>query len=146
MPRTGTRSIDEALLELLKADARLPTAELARRLGVARSTVQDHLGRLERSGTIRGYTVRLAPEAHARKVQAHVMIAVEPARQALVERKLRSVASVTALYTVSGAWDLIAVVAANSTEALDAALDEVRDTPGVKATVTSVVLSQRFAR
>ena len=74
------------------------------------------------------------------------MIAVEPARQALVERKLRSVASVTALYTVSGAWDLIAVVAAHSTEALDAALDEVRDTPGVKATVTSVVLSQRFAR
>src|SRR3974390_1604667 len=79
---------DEPLVALLKENARLSTAALARRLGVARSTIQSRLERLERSGVIRGYTVRLGPGAARRQVQAHAMIAVEPQQQALVERKL----------------------------------------------------------
>jgi DNA-binding Lrp family transcriptional regulator len=140
------RSLDRALLELLTANARLSTAALARQLGVARSTVQDHLSRLERNGSIRGYTVRLGADQLARQVQAHAMIAVEPQQQAAVERKLRSMPAVTALLTVSGSYDLIAMLAAESTEALDRALDELRACPGVKSTTTSVVLSKRFER
>lgn len=140
------RSLDDALLALLTGNARLSTAALARQLGVARSTVQDHLGRLERSGAIRGYTVRLGTGLLARQVQAHAMIAVEPQQQALVERKLRAMPAVTALLTVSGGYDLIAMLAAESTEALDAALDELRACPGVKSTSTSIVLSRRFER
>jgi len=137
---------DDALLELLMADARLSTAALARRLGVARSTVQGRLERLERTGVIRGYTVRLGPAAVARQVQAHAMIAVEPQQQSLVERKLKAMPAVTSLLTVSGPYDLIAMLAAESTEALDAALDELRACPGVKSTTTSIVLSRRFER
>jgi len=137
---------DDALLALLRDDARLSTAELGRRLGLARSTVQSRIERLERSGVIRGYRVELGPGAGVRQVQAHAMIAVEPAQQQGVERKLRAMPAVTALYTVSGPYDLIAVLGAASTEALDAALDEVRASPGVKSTTTSIVLSRRFER
>lgn len=147
LPRpAAARDLDAELIALLKDDARLPTAVLARHLGVARSTVQDRLQRLERDGTILGYTVRVAASAENRRVRAHVMIAVDPARQSAVERKLATIPAVTSLYTVSGSYDLIAVLAAESTESLDASLDAVRETPGVKSTVTSVVLSQRFAR
>ena len=145
-PRPAARDLDAELIDLLKQDARLPTAVLARRLGVARSTVQDRLQRLERDGTILGYTVRIAASAQNRQVRAHVMIAVDPARQAAVERKLATIPATTSLYSVSGSYDLIAVLAAESTEALDASLEAVRETPGVKSTVTSVVLSQRFSR
>ena len=137
---------DARLIDLLRANARMPIAVLARRLGVARSTVQGRLERLERSGLIRGYTVQLAPAVGARQVQAHAMIAVEPQQQALVERTLRAMPAVTTLLTVSGSYDLIAMLAAESTEALDAALDELRECPGVKSTTTSVVLSKRFER
>jgi DNA-binding Lrp family transcriptional regulator len=146
MSKTTDRSPDEALLDLLKADARLSTAALARRLGIARSTVQGRIERLEKSGVIRGYTVELGAAARARQVRAHALIAVEPQEQALVERKLKGVRAVTTLLSVSGVYDLIAMLAAESTEALDAALDELRACPGVKSTTTSVVLSQRFAR
>jgi DNA-binding Lrp family transcriptional regulator len=146
MSRTPDRSVDEALLELLTADARLSTAALARRLGVARSTVQGRLERLERTGVIRGYTVRLGATTAARQVQAHAMITVEPQQQAMVERKLKGMPAVTSLLTVSGSYDLIAMLAAESTEALDAALDELRECPGVKSTSTSIVLSRRFER
>jgi DNA-binding Lrp family transcriptional regulator len=137
---------DEQLVALLKENARLSTAALARRLGVARSTVQSRLERLERSGVIRGYTVELGPGARARQVQAHAMIAVEPQQQSSVERKLQAMPAVATLLTVSGSYDLIAMLAAESTEALDAALDELRSCPGVKSTSTSIVLSRRFER
>jgi DNA-binding Lrp family transcriptional regulator len=137
---------DEQLVALLKENARLSTAALARRLGVARSTVQSRLERLERSGVIRGYTVELGPGARARQVQAHAMIAVEPQQQSSVERKLKGMPAVAGLLTVSGSYDLIAMLAAESTEALDAALDELRSCPGVKSTSTSIILSCRFER
>jgi DNA-binding Lrp family transcriptional regulator len=137
---------DEQLVALLKENARLSTAALARRLGVARSTVQSRLERLERSGVIRGYTVELGPGARARQVQAHAMIAVEPQQQSSVERKLKGMPAVAGLLTVSGSYDLIAMLAAESTEALDAALDELRSCPGVKSTSTSIILSRRFER
>jgi DNA-binding Lrp family transcriptional regulator len=137
---------DDALLALLRDNARLSTAELGRRLGVARSTVQSRLLRLESSGTIRGYRVELGPAAGIRQVQAHAMISVEPAQQQGVERRLRAMSAVTALFTVSGPYDLVALLGAESTEALDAALDEVRAAPGVKSTTTAIVLSRRFER
>lgn len=146
MSRTPEKAADDSLLELLTADARMPTAVLARRLGVARSTVQGRIERLERSGVIRGYTVRLGATTSARRVQAHAMIAVEPQQQSVVERKLNGMPAVTSLLTVSGSYDLIAMLAAESTEALDAALDELRECPGVKTTTTSIVLSRRFER
>jgi DNA-binding Lrp family transcriptional regulator len=137
---------DGPLLALLRENARMSTAALARRLGVARSTVQSRLERLERTGAIRGYTVELGPALRARLVQAHAMISVDPPQQSAVERKLRSMPAVTTLLTVSGAYDLIAMLGAESTEALDAALDELRACPGVKSTTTSIVLSRRFER
>ncbi len=146
MDKTTVTGTDESLLRLLRENARLSTAAIARRLGIARSTVQGRLERLERDGVIRGYTVELGPGARDRQVQAHAMIAVEPQQQAAVERKLRAMAAVTTLLTVSGAYDLIAMLAAESTGALDAALDELRECPGVKGTTTSIVLSRRFDR
>ena len=146
MLTSTTDDADERLLSLLKENARLSTAALARRLGVARSTVQSRLERLERTAVISGYTVALGPAARARHVQAHAMIAVEPQQQSIVERKLRAMPAVTTLLTVSGPYDLIAMLAAESTEALDAALDELRSCPGVKSTTTSIVLSRRFDR
>jgi DNA-binding Lrp family transcriptional regulator len=137
---------DGQLIALLKENARLSTAALARRLGVARSTVQSRLERLEKTGVIRGYTVELGPGARARQVQAHAMIAVEPQQQSAVERKLKAMPAVAALLTVSGSYDLIAMLAAESTEALDAALDELRACAGVKLTTTAIVLSRRFDR
>src|SRR5205809_2495468 len=55
--------LDGRILRSLAEDSRQPATALARRLGVARTTVQERLARLERSGVIAGYTVRLGPAA-----------------------------------------------------------------------------------
>ena len=48
------RDTDAKLVALLRANAREPTASLARKLGLARSTVQERIARLERDGHHQG--------------------------------------------------------------------------------------------
>ena len=50
---------EQALLTLLRANARASTAELARQLGVSRTTVQSRIERLEQRGIIAGYGVNV---------------------------------------------------------------------------------------
>ncbi|MDA9009579.1 Lrp/AsnC family transcriptional regulator, partial [Alphaproteobacteria bacterium] len=68
---------DQKLIDLLQANARLPVSDLARKLGVSRTTVQARLDRLEDSGVIKGYTLRLADEKLQNKIRALVTIKVE---------------------------------------------------------------------
>lgn len=139
-------SDDQRLLDLLAEDARQSVATLARKLGMPRSTVQYRLERLERSGVIRGYRVVLGRKARGRALAAHVLIAVAPQQQAAVERKLRPITAVRKLLSVSGSYDLVAIVEADSPQALDDALDELRRCSGIRKTVTAIVLSARIDR
>ena len=62
--------LDRGILAALTADARTSVATLARRLKVARSTIQARLERLETSGTIAGYTVKLGTAARGGRIRA----------------------------------------------------------------------------
>jgi len=140
------RDSDAQLIALLKANAREPTASLARKLGLARSTVQERIARLEREGTIRGYTALLADGADSARLSAHVMISTDPKFGDRVTGELRKILEIRSLSAVSGAHDLIAIVEAPTAAKLDAALDRIGKVPGVARTVSSIILSEKFAR
>ena len=62
---TTLDDIDRQLLSLLQTNAREGTALLARKLGLARTTVVARIARLERSGVVAGYGVRLGAHGAA---------------------------------------------------------------------------------
>jgi DNA-binding Lrp family transcriptional regulator len=140
------RDTDTKLLTLLKANAREPTASLARKLGLARSTVQERIARLERGGIIKGYTVRLSEEAETRRLRAVVMISADPKQADRVNAELKRMAEVRSLAAVSGAFDMMAVVETDTSARMDSALDRIGRATGVARTVTSIILSEKFAR
>jgi DNA-binding Lrp family transcriptional regulator len=121
-------------------------AALGRRLGLSRTTVQSRIERLERRGVIVGYTARLSPEHERGAMRAQVMITVRPKEQRAVEAALRAIPQVRVLQTVSGAFDMIAQVVADSTTEMDALVDTIGDLPGVERTTSSIVLSTKFDR
>lgn len=131
---------------MLKANAREPTASLARKLGLARSTVQERIARLEREGVIKGYTVRLSDGADARRLRAIVMITADPKQADRVTIELKRMPEVRALSAVSGAYDMVAMVEADTPAKMDASLDRIGRAPGVARTVSSIVLSEKFNR
>eukprot|EP01036_Dinobryon_divergens_P016650 gene16650-22584_t len=59
---------DRELISLLRADARTPVVTLAKKLRLARATVQNRISRLESDGMIVGYTLRLKPEAGVQRI------------------------------------------------------------------------------
>jgi DNA-binding Lrp family transcriptional regulator len=137
---------DEELLALLKADSRQPVAALARKLGLSRTTVQDRLKRLEDSGVISAYTVRLSRDIEPGGIRAFVMLAVEPRRQLEVGRSLARFPQIETLHTLSGKFDLIAGVKTASSEAMDRLIDEIGQIAGVTRIETSVILSTKLDR
>lgn len=138
--------LDRRLLALLQSDARRPAADLARALGVARTTVLARLARLEKQGVIVGYTVRLGAEDGERGVQAYVGISTEPRAGALVTQRLATIPELRQLVSVSGEFDYLALLHAESPARLDVLLDEIGAFEGVRKTTTSVVLARRIDR
>ena len=137
---------DRALIALLQANARESTANLARKLGIARTTVVARLARLARSGAVVGYTVRLGQDDARPQVRAHVGITLQPRSSAAVIRRLEQLPELLQLSSVSGEFDYIAILRAESTARLDALLDEIGLIDGVTKTTTSVVLALRIDR
>ncbi len=139
-------TLDRQLIALLQADARQSTADLARKLGVARTTVLARLVRLERQGVIVGYTVRLGQDEGERGVEAYVGISTEPKSARDVTQRLAALPELRQLCSVSGEFDYLALLRAESTSRLDALLDEIGAIEGVRKTTTSVVLAKRIDR
>ncbi len=138
--------LDRRLIALLQADARTSSADLGRQLGVARTTVLARLARLEKSGTIVGYTVRLGSDEGDGGVEAYVGITVQPRAGGVVTQRLASLPELRQLCSVSGEADYLALLRAASPARLDALLDEIGAFEGVLKTTTSVVLARRIDR
>lgn len=139
-------SKDQKLLLLLRQNARTSITDLARALHLSRSTVQNRIARLEASGVISGYSVQLGGEYLSSQVEAHVSIKVAQKLTVRTNLALEGISQVSQLFSVSGEYDLIAIVQAQSLEELSAVLDEIGNLSGVERTNSAVVLETRFRR
>ena len=137
---------DTALINHLKVNARASVSELARQLGVSRTTAQDRLTRLEDRGIIAGYTVRLGAGHQEAGVSAYVMIVFEPRQAASIVKTLKSFSAIETLQSVSGKIDLMARVSVDTPEALDKLLDKIGAIEGVVSTESALVLSTKLDR
>jgi DNA-binding Lrp family transcriptional regulator len=138
--------LDRQLIELLKVNARLPVVTLAKTLGCARSTVQLRLKALEERGVISGYTVGVTLAPAAAGIRAMVLISIESKNETDVVRALSKRHEITKLYTVSGRYDLCAMLTTESTQELDTVIDKIRMTKGVVDTFSTILLSTKLDR
>ena len=136
---------DHALLSLLSENARMPIAMLARRLGLARTTVQARLDRLEESGAIAGYTLRLGDVARPR-IRATALLSIELRSGPSVLQKLKTLPAVETVHTSSGRVDLVVELAAESTAELDETLDRIGETRGVRSSESLIHLATKLDR
>ena len=142
----STTSKDEELIALLRLNAREPIASLARKLGLSRTTVQDRLRRLEQTGTIAGYAVKLGAEMRRGGIRAYVEVSTESRKTADVMRALLRIHQIETLHTVSGKFDFVALIRAGSAEELDQLLDQIGAIARVPRTESAVILSTKLDR
>ena len=80
--------LDRAILRCLNEDARMPSAEIARRIGdVPARTVRNRLGRLVDKGVV-SISAGAVPEALGFAIRADIVIEVQPGKMASVADRL----------------------------------------------------------
>lgn len=137
---------DEQLITLLQQNGRLSVSELARQMTASRTAVQMRLQKLERNRVITGYTVNLSRSYHAQLVRALVMLKFKPNRRGHIEAALSAIPQLSALYSISGAYDIATVIAASSMDELDSLIDNIGCLDGVDETMSSIILSTKIDR
>jgi DNA-binding Lrp family transcriptional regulator len=138
---TTLTDLDRQLLSALREDGRASVASLARKLGVARATVNSRLDRLLTSGTIVGFTARVRDEVDPLAIRAVTLIEVEGRSANKVIRELRGFPEITALHTTNGGWDLVAELATENLGGFDNVLGRIRNVDGIVNSETSLLLS-----
>ncbi len=131
---------DRQLIALLRKDARTSIAVLAKKLGVSRGTVSNRITKLEDTGVIVGYTVRLRPDAQPNEIQAWMGIAVEGNETRAVIGSLLGEPGVATLHDTNGRWDLLAELRAANLAELSQVLERIRLVRGISSTETSIHL------
>ncbi|MBB2920991.1 Lrp/AsnC family transcriptional regulator [Cupriavidus alkaliphilus] len=143
---TELDTTDRHLLSLLQANARESAANLARQLGIARTTVVARIARLERSGVIAGYGVRLGQRMEDNAILAYCGLSVQPKSAPAILRALQRLPEIEEVNSVSGPVDYLVAIRCDTHDRLDRLLDEIGMLDGVNHTTTSIVLARKLDR
>lgn len=133
--------LDEKLITLLRHNGRRSISDLALETGASRATVRARIERLEKDGSILGYTVILRADTVELPVRGIMMIEIEGHVTDRVIRALGAFAEISAIHTTNGRWDLILELGASTLTDLDAILRRIRLVPGITGSETSLFLS-----
>lgn len=127
---------------MLRDDSRLPTATLARRLGVSRGTVQNRIDRLVASGVIQGFTIRLQGDVDTGLITAITSLEIRSSDHNPVIGQLKRIPEIARIYATNGRWDLVAEIRTGDLAALDRVLNAIRTIKAVSASETSILLAE----
>lgn len=136
--------IDERLLAELSSEARVPVAELARRVGLSKTPVQARLKRLEEQGVIRGYRAMLDPVKLGRDHVAFVEVKLSDTREKALSAfntAVTAVPEVEECHMIAGAFDYLLKVRTRDMARYRHVLGErISSLPHVSHTSTHVVM------
>lgn len=134
---------DRRILALVQRDAKLPQAEVAKRVGLSAAAVNERLRKLEASGTIRHYAAIVDPRAVGAAIAAFVEVFIEHPRSepAFIEKVLK-LDEVQECHHITGEFSLMLKVRVADMEALQNLLiHKLNAHEGVRQTRTVIVLS-----
>ena len=131
---------DRQILDLLRADARLPLKSLAAKVGLARSTLRDRLSRLETDGIIRGYRAEIADDGPG--VSAYLFIRLKSTPAPDLIAFLRRMPAVKSCASLTGDTDLLVGLAAPNTDQVNGLRDRIASHEAVADLTTSIVLNR----
>lgn len=141
---SGIDRLDTRLIRALAETPRAGVLELARRLGVARGTVQARLDKLQQRGVITGFGPDVDPAAIGYEVTAFCTLEIAQGRLGDVVEHLRDIPEVLEAHSTSGPGDLHCKIVARTNAHLQDVINRVLEVQGIGRTSTVIALSQQI--
>jgi DNA-binding Lrp family transcriptional regulator len=135
--------LDASLIETLQDNPRVGLLEVARRVGVARGTVQARLSKLESSGVITGHGPVIDASALGHTISAFMLIELAQGRLQEAVDVMAAMPEVLEADAISGPQDLICRIVARDTEHLQELVNELLRTPAIRRCTSYIVLSRQ---
>ena len=130
--------IDEKIIKALMENSRKTYVEIGSTVGLSEGAVRNRVQSLVNSGTIRKFTVEVAPSIRVRSL---TMISVDPTVPTYtISKKVEGLSGIESIYEVTGEYDIVCVVSQRDIEALNQTIEDIRKLDGVVKTNTAIVL------
>ncbi|GAB3818348.1 Lrp/AsnC family transcriptional regulator [Micromonospora zhanjiangensis] len=138
-------AIDLSLVDLLRGNARLSYAELARQVGLSAPAVHERVGKLESGGVIRGYRADVEPESIGLGVTALIGIVQDSGGDTEdVLEAFRAMPEIESCYFMAGVESFLLKAKVGTIAELEQLINRLNRTAGVASTRTAVALSTKW--
>jgi len=132
---------DIRILKVLLEDSRLSFRQIAKRTGLAVSTVVSRVRRLEESGIIKKYTVEIDYEKLGYSLPVIIDVRVSKGKLFEVEREIARHPNVLAVYDITGDFDVAVLAVFKTRRELDAFVKMLQRMEYVERTHTKIILN-----
>lgn len=133
--------VDLKILRELQEDARKSLKEIAEKVGVAEGTVYNRINKLRNLGIIKKFIPVLDYPMLGYDITAIIGITAEGGQIVEIEEKIAKEKNVTAVYDVTGDFDIIVVAKFENREKLNEFVKRLLSIKSVKKTYTMLVLN-----
>ena len=133
--------LDREILSILRRDARIPYTEIAERVGTSEGTVRNRVERMVDDGVIERFTVTTRTGNVKAMIEISVAMDVDTGS---VGEKLAEWEEVDFVWQVSGEDDIVLVVDAVDTRAVNELITRARELEEVNGTTTRLILDERL--
>jgi DNA-binding Lrp family transcriptional regulator len=133
--------LDRRILNVLRRDSRTPYTEIADQVGTSEGTVRNRVEQLIEDGTIERFTVTTRTGNVKAMVEVGVAVDVDTSA---VSKRMAEWPEVDFVWQISGEQDVVLVVDAADTGAVNALITEARELDEVVSTTTRLILDERL--
>ncbi len=135
-------TVDIAILEELRKNARIANNKLAEKVHLSPSAVLERVRHLKESGVIKDFVTRLNPSALGYGLSVFIRLQIEKDPDGgSIAAKLGGLPEIVEIYDVAGDCDYILKAVVKDSEALRRTLQKIYAVPGVLSSRTSLILA-----
>jgi len=138
---TKIDEVDIAILKELQEDARKSLKEIAEKVGVAEGTVYNRLNKMKSLGVIKKFIPVIDYPKLGYEITAIIGITAEGGQIVEIEKEIAKEKNVTAVYDVTGEFDILVVAKFENREKLNQFVKRLLGMRSVKRTYTMLVLN-----
>ena len=142
---SGIDELDAKIIQLMTEEPRIGLVEVARRLEVARGTVQSRLTKLSERGVVTGFGPEVDPAHMGYPVLAFVFLEISQGRLSEAVETIEVIPEVLEAYGTTGPRDLLCRVVARDNEHLQEIINRILGTTAIRRSTSYIAMSRQIA-